>query len=139
MTANLSLAALLATGESVAAQRPWPRAVVSSDTWTLLVEQLAHGALTLLGLWGEPGMVHLAAWEQASRTLGVASLSCPAGHFPSVGRWHPPAIRLERALADLYGLQAEGAPDNRPWLDHGRWRLRPPLGPAPPVEPTGEP
>ncbi|HYQ92113.1 MAG TPA: NADH-quinone oxidoreductase subunit C, partial [Candidatus Competibacteraceae bacterium] len=139
MTANFSLAALLATGESVAAQRPWPRAVVSSGTWTLLVEQLAGGALTLLGLWGEPGVVHLAAWEPASGALGVASLSCPAGRFPSVGRWHPPAIRLERALAELCGLQAEGNPDHRPWLDHGHWRLRHPLGAAQPVEPTAEP
>jgi Ni,Fe-hydrogenase III large subunit len=31
---------------------------------------------------------------------------------------HPPAIRLERAMQDLAGLRAEGAPDSRPWLRH---------------------
>ena len=139
MTANFSLAELLARGEPVAAQRPWPRAIVSSDTWNSLAEGLANGAFTLLGLWGEPGMIHLAAWEQASGALGIASLSCPDGGFPSLGRWHPPAIRLERAVADLCGLYAEDNPDNRPWLDHGRWPLRHPLGAAQPVEPTAEP
>jgi Ni,Fe-hydrogenase III large subunit len=34
---------------------------------------------------------------------------------------HPPAIRLERAIHDLFGLEPEGLPDTRPWLDHGRW------------------
>ena len=31
----------------------------------------------------------------------------------------PPAIRLERAARDLYGLDPIGLPDTRPWLDHG--------------------
>jgi Ni,Fe-hydrogenase III large subunit len=34
---------------------------------------------------------------------------------------HPPAIRLERAIRDLFGLEPEGAPDTRAWLDHGKW------------------
>ncbi len=139
MTANFSLAQLLAAGEPVAAQRPWPRAIVSSDTWNSLAEGLTNGAFTLIGLWGEPGMVHLAARDEASEALGIASLSCPAGRFPSVGRWHPPAIRLERALADLCGLHAEGIPDNRPWLDHGRWPLRHPLGATQPAPALPEP
>ena len=42
-----------------------------------------------------------------------------AATFPSVGRYHPPAIRLERAIRDLYGIEPVGAPDPRPWLDHG--------------------
>jgi Ni,Fe-hydrogenase III large subunit len=41
---------------------------------------------------------------------------------------HPPAQRLERAIADIYGLRPEETPDARPWLDHGRWGLRHPLG-----------
>ena len=28
---------------------------------------------------------------------------------------------MQRAMADLSGLQAEGADDQRPWLDHGLW------------------
>ena len=41
---------------------------------------------------------------------------------------HPPALRLERAICDLFGLEAVGAPDARPWLDHGVWDRRHPLG-----------
>src|SRR5581483_10785617 len=44
------------------------------------------------------------------------------------GRSHPPAIRLERAMRDLVGLEPEGLADVRSWLDHGKWRLRHPLG-----------
>ncbi|HEX7221472.1 MAG TPA: Ni,Fe-hydrogenase III large subunit [Burkholderiales bacterium] len=46
-------------------------------------------------------------------------LPCAAGRFPSIGALHAPAIRLERAARDLAGLEAEGAPDARPWLRHG--------------------
>ncbi len=56
------------------------------------------------------------------------SLAVPAGTFPSIGKYHAPAIRLERAIGDLYGLIAIGAPDARPWLDHGAWGVRAPLG-----------
>jgi len=45
-------------------------------------------------------------------------LACADGRFPSIGRLHAPAIRLERAMRDLAGLEAEGAPDTRPWLRH---------------------
>jgi Ni,Fe-hydrogenase III large subunit len=50
--------------------------------------------------------------------IRVLTLPCPDGRYPSVGRVHAPAIRLERAAADLFGLKPEGLPDPRPWLDH---------------------
>ena len=59
------------------------------------------------------------------------SLACPDGRFPSVGARHAPAIRLERAAADLFGLVADGAADTRPWLDHGRWGVSHPLAAQP--------
>jgi len=40
---------------------------------------------------------------------------------------HPPALRLERSIHDLFGLTAEGLPDTRPWLDHDQWGVRIPL------------
>jgi Ni,Fe-hydrogenase III large subunit len=67
----------------------------------------------------------------------VVSLRCGDGRFPSVARWHAPADRLERAICDLYGLAAEGAPDIRPWLDHGRWGVRHPLGQSRQVPASG--
>src|SRR5205823_9771635 len=48
----------------------------------------------------------------------ISVLSLPGERFPSVGRWHAPAIRLERTMRDLHGLQPDGAPDTRQWLRH---------------------
>ncbi|MFZ1643690.1 MAG: hydrogenase expression protein HypE [Candidatus Contendobacter sp.] len=127
-----SLRTVLDVGQPVAGHGPWSRVVVTPETWNALIQGLAEGVWTLLGLWGEPGLVHLAVREQASGTLGVASLPCPDGRFPSVGRLHPPAQRLERTITDLVGLQPVAGPDSRPWLDHGRWPVVHPLGAATP-------
>ena len=90
------LQTVLKTGQAVAAHRPWPRVIVTAETWTVLGSGLAGGAWTLLGLWGEVGWVHLALHESTSGFIGVASLACPEGRFPALGRLHPPAQRLER-------------------------------------------
>jgi hypothetical protein len=63
-----------------------------------------------------------------SPDIAVLSLACPVLEFPSVGRRHAPAIRLERALHSLYGLRPVGIPDSRPWLDLGFWDTQFPLG-----------
>lgn len=165
-TPSSPLHTLLAAGQTVAEHRPWPRVIVTPEQWKTLSEGFAKGSWTLLGLWGEVGWVHLAVWEapnpphppfdkggsdtafsqspfdkggwrEAPGGFCIASLPCPGGTFPSVGRLHPPAQRLERTIADLVGLQPTDAPDRRPWLDHGRWPLRHPLGLA--TAPTSPP
>ena len=90
--------------------------------------QLAHGRWGLLGLWGEPATVHMAIIDRDTAEVAVISLDCPDRVYPSVSKHHPPALRLERAVNDLFGLSAEDLPDNRPWLDHNRWGVRFPLG-----------
>ena len=110
------------------AHHPWPRRIVDADSWSDLAIQLGEGRWTLAGLWGDEGAVHMALLDAGHGELGVATLACPVGHFPSVARHHAPAHRLERALCDLFGLKAVGAPDGRHWLDHGRWPVRHPLG-----------
>ncbi len=117
--------ALIARGSPVAGHRPWPRIVVDTDGWRDVIAALAAGELSLVSEWGEPDMVHMAVADEGG--LAVVSLAAPDGHFPSVGASHPPAIRLERAMADLYGLTPGGAVDTRPWLDHGRWEVEQPL------------
>src|ERR1700678_411239 len=108
--------------------RPWPRRVVDGDLWRDLGCQLGDGLLTLAGLWADAGVVHMALLDATRGKLAIASLACDGGKFPSVGVYHAPAIRLERAIRDLFGYEAVDAPDPRPWLDHGRWPVLAPLG-----------
>jgi Ni,Fe-hydrogenase III large subunit len=89
--------------------------------WRRIGHQLQKGALELVSLWGEAGCVHVAVREPAGQDLTVHSLRCPKGSYPALSAVHPPASRLERALADTAGLEPKGLPDRRPWLDHGRW------------------
>jgi Ni,Fe-hydrogenase III large subunit/Ni,Fe-hydrogenase III component G len=119
----MMLDALIAKGHPVHDHRPWPRVVVVADTWRDAVEGLASGTLSLLGLWGDEETVHMALLDEDAipNAVAVLSLPCRDGVFPSVGVSHPPAIRLERTIFDLFGFVPADAADGRPWLDHGRW------------------
>ncbi|CAK0765991.1 Hydrogenase expression protein HypE [uncultured Gammaproteobacteria bacterium] len=110
--------------------RPWPRFQLDQEGWIKLGGALAsNSGWALLGLWAEAGppaaRVHVALLDEDNSALGIASLECPEGKFPSLAWTRPGAIRLERTVHDLWGLVAEGAEDDRPWLDHGTWP-RPP-------------
>jgi Ni,Fe-hydrogenase III large subunit len=98
---------------------PWPRVTVDEATWRLAGEHLAVGRWSLLGLWGDADVVHAAVLE--GDDMAVLSLDCVAGAFPSLSQYHAPALRLERTIRDLWGLEPQGLTDRRPWLDHGRW------------------
>ncbi|MDO8400435.1 MAG: NADH-quinone oxidoreductase subunit C [Bradyrhizobium sp.] len=123
-----SLIDLMLEGRGVAHHGPWPRAVVDVSVWHFAASEIAHGRWSLLGLWGEPSAVHMAIMDALTAEIAVVSLDCPDRVYPSVGLHHPPALRLERSIRDLFGLTAEGLPDPRPWLDHDQWGVRFPLG-----------
>jgi len=130
MTKKPTLCDLIEAGRRTEHHAPWRRAVVAPKAWNLAVEQLAAGRWSLLGLWGEPDKVHMALLDEAL-DIGVISLDCRGGRYPSVGQYHPPALRLERAAADLFGLAPQGLPDTRRWLDHGQWGISHPLAAQP--------
>ena len=94
----------------------WTRSQVDRDGWIKAAERLGSGEASLVSLWGEPGRVYMALFPD----LQVLGLECEANRFPSIGRVHPPAIRLERAVRDLAGLEPEGLADERAWLRHDR-------------------
>src|SRR5215468_11631292 len=122
---------LLRKNGIAASHRPWPRVVVTAEVWNETVAGLAGGQWQLLGLWGEPDRVHMALRDEADETIGVITLDCPERRYPSVGLHHPPALRLERAARDLFGLEPVGLPDRRGWLDHGNWDVKYPLAATP--------
>src|SRR5882672_5376119 len=122
-------------GQRIEQHRPWPRVVTNENSWRLATDELAAGHWTLLGLWGETAAVHMAVRDDSAGDIAVVTLPCPDGKFPSVGARHPPAIRLERAIGSLFGLQAVGSPDPRPWLDLGFWGVSHPLAERPDAAP----
>ncbi len=107
--------------------RGWQSFVVSEAEWAAATEALAQEHATLLSLWGDRDAVRMALLDEAVNQVAVLELACPDSSYPSVGRLHPAAQRLERAARDLFGLEPREGPDARPWIDHGRWGVRHPL------------
>ncbi|WP_084164725.1 nickel-dependent hydrogenase large subunit [Skermanella stibiiresistens] len=130
---------LASIGTPAGNHRPFPRFDLDRDAWAGLITTLAEKTdWSLVGLWADTALVHMALREDLAGTVAVVSLTCPEGRFPSVGGVRPSAIRLERAAQDLFGLMAESLVDPRPWLDHDSWPIRLPLSADPP-DPLGNP
>jgi Ni,Fe-hydrogenase III large subunit len=110
---------------------------VGEAAWVHAGERLAAGEGSLLSLWGDTHAVAMAVLQ--GETIAVLTLPCPTGRFPSIGRLHPPALRLERTIRDLYGHQPLIVADARRWLDHSRWGVRQPLGNTESAPTLGEP
>jgi Ni,Fe-hydrogenase III large subunit len=87
---------------------------IDTDAWRFL---LAEPDWELVGLWAEPGRVHLL--RRIGADLDHVSLDCTAS-YPSVSAVRPSAVRLERAIHDLWGLVPEGLGDRRGWLRHDK-------------------
>ena len=85
---------IIARGRIVAEHRPFARAVVDVKGWRAAITALESGRVSLLSLWGEPQLVHMALLE--ANSVGVVSLSC-RDSFPSVGAHHAPAIRFQHS------------------------------------------
>ena len=107
-----------------------PAAVVTVDEaqWSAAAESFAAAGVPLVALWGADrrdlgdGFVVFAAYAAAD---GLACLRLRAGGdrpaYPDISAHFPAAARMQRAVADLLGVRAQGAEDDRPWLRHGAW------------------
>ncbi|MGC1176432.1 NADH-quinone oxidoreductase subunit C, partial [Polaromonas sp.] len=76
-------------------------------------------------LWGTApaaGAAVCAAYVTAEGVVWL-ELPLPGGQtsYPDLVPAFPVAARMQRAVADLTGLRAAGATDQRPWLKHGAW------------------
>src|SRR5262249_46693055 len=122
------LKALLAEQAPVAGHRPWPRYDLDHTAWITVARELGESGGDLLSFWGDKDNAYMALRVAGEGLPCVVSTAVKGTDIPSVGRYHTPAIRLERAARDLYGYTPIGMQDRRPWLDHGAWALRAPLG-----------
>ena len=120
-TAVIGLAAGQAAGRDGFVRLP-----VAERDWIGLAMGCAAGLQDLLALWLDDNAVHLALGVPAERLRVIVSLPLKRGGFPSLAMNHTPASRLERTLRDLHGVEPNGLPDRRNWIDHGKWP-----GPAP--------
>jgi Ni,Fe-hydrogenase III large subunit len=106
--------------------RPLARRVVDQSGWLRAVSEISKGQGDMLSLWSDGADVYMAILDHEPSKIGLITIMCPNARFPSVAHLHPPALRLERTIQDIYGLEAEGLSDRRRWLDHGRWGVRHP-------------
>lgn len=107
--------------------QPMHSIAVSEQQWEQASRDLAAGGITLLSLWASDGAVHMALMDDAGKQIAILCLELQEKSFPAVSRCHLPALRLERAITDLFGYQPTGSADSRPWLDHGRWDVTNPM------------
>jgi len=97
------------------------RFAVDAGSWTALAKDCAAGLHDLSALWADGSAMRMAINDSGQSLRAIVTLETDSGRYPSIAALHPPALRLERAMRDLYGVEPVGLPDPRPWLDHGRW------------------
>ncbi len=135
------------TLEAVALAAPVPiwHAHLTAEEWLKAAAALRQAGGRLLALWAgaaelrdEPmdparAVEALAAGAPACMCASYATLegafwlSVPLAQvegqrvYPDLVPLFPVAMRMQRAAADLSRVQAQGASDTRPWLNHGAW------------------
>jgi hypothetical protein len=103
------------------------RVAVDDRTWICLAMGCAKRLQDFLSVWADGSDICMALGVPAKGARYVVSLPMKRNAYPSIARNHAPALRLERALRDLKGIEPQGLPDHRPWIDHGKWK-NPPKG-----------
>lgn len=108
---------------------------VDRTAWRATARRIAEQGGRLVAMWGvdrrpaDGGTVACAAYAASDGLLWLElPIDAAALGFPDLSAAFPCAVRMQRAMADLSGLRAEDALDQRPWLAHGLWaRGQPPL------------
>jgi Ni,Fe-hydrogenase III large subunit len=112
--------------------RPFDRFLMTRANFAALQQALQlEPTLALLALWADSAQLHAAFLDEAEGGLILASCPVAEGAFPALSPARPGAVHFERVIRDLWGHIAEGGVDQRPWLDHGRWRVAAPMATRP--------
>ena len=116
---------------------PMHRARVNRAQWRAAPSAVRSMGGRLIALWGidrRNGQGHFAVACCYGVGAGLVWLDLPLEEatpadqgapiptsYPDLSATFPAAARMQRALADLTGLQASGAADTRNWLRHAAW------------------
>jgi Ni,Fe-hydrogenase III large subunit/Ni,Fe-hydrogenase III component G len=102
---------------------------VNREQWIEMARGVHDASHRLVSIWGADdrergGTFAVLAAYALGDGLCVAELAVSPERpsYPSLAGLFPAADRMQRALRDLLGLEAEDAADVRPWLRHGAWR-----------------
>ena len=115
----------LSEAEPVAGAPGVCRRAVDAGGWRAAAQDVAASGGRLLTLWASADAVGVpCVWAAYAAEQGVLLVSCaiepPARAYPALDDLFPAAVRQQRAVRDLSGLQARAA-DDRPWLRHAAW------------------
>jgi Ni,Fe-hydrogenase III large subunit/Ni,Fe-hydrogenase III component G len=114
--------------ERLQAPLPMWRVRVNAEQWRATARKVAQDGGRLVSLWGcdrsRGAATALAVCAAYALAEGLVWLDLPLGEgggYPGIDDLFPFAGRMQRATADLLGIAAYGAEDQRPWLNHGAW------------------
>ena len=118
--------------QSLAGVVPASLARVRIDEWNEAARVVREGGRKLSAMWGSDNRAvdgSFAVYAAYAMADGLAIVLLPIAaavppdspRYPDLSGMFPVAVRMQRAIFDLLGLQAEGASDNRPWLRHAAW------------------
>ena len=121
-------------------------AMVTAEAWRAAAQNLASQHVRLVAMWGmerpATDVDYHAVCAAYSTDDGLLWLELPLAKadsgFPDLADLFPCARRMQRAIRDLSGPHADGATDQRPWLDHGLWDQAAPLSAAQGTQPTAK-
>jgi Ni,Fe-hydrogenase III large subunit/Ni,Fe-hydrogenase III component G len=106
------------------APNAWELAV-TSEQWRQAAQSIAAGGGRLISLWasrdtGGENLVRAAFAADSGVLVLTLRLAGSQSHYPGLEQSFPSASRMQRAIADLSGLNSTAA-DQRPWLRHAAW------------------
>jgi Ni,Fe-hydrogenase III large subunit/Ni,Fe-hydrogenase III component G len=102
---------------------------VDADIWRRAARLVAESGGRLVSMWGSDrrdsgkgGFAMSAAYAVQDGLVWLdLTLASTDVCYPNLAGIFPAAGRMQRAAADLLGIQPDGEPDPRPWLNHGAW------------------
>jgi Ni,Fe-hydrogenase III large subunit/Ni,Fe-hydrogenase III component G len=90
--------------------------------------RVKDGGGRIVALWGADNTdlglgfaVHLTLVVRAGLVCVTLTLPQERAQYPSIADIFPAANRMQRAIYDLLGIEAQDAVDQRKWLRHGAW------------------